>query len=420
MEKTDILVTGGGPAGMMAAIMSARSGKRVCLIEKNEKLGKKLFITGKGRCNFTNACDTETLLDNVITNKKFLYGAFYGFDSEAVRSFFDELGLKHKTERGNRVFPVSDHSSDVIRALEKELDRLSVRVMLNKKVMKLILEDGRVLGVKLSDGSEIRSDAVILCTGGRSYSLTGSDGDGERLLRDTGIRMEKMEPSLVPLVVSEPYIGELQGLSLKNVSLMLFTADVKKYEGFGELLFTHFGLSGPLALSGSCHIKEADYAQGVRAVIDLKPALSEKQLDDRLLRDFSVNTNKRFKNSLGGLLPAKLIPTVVRLSGIDPEKEVNSVTKDERKGLLKTLKALTFTVTGNRGFDEAVITRGGVSVKEIDPSTMRVKKIKGLYLAGEMIDTDAYTGGFNLQIAWSTGALAGSSAAEGMFGGPVQ
>ncbi len=397
---------------MMAAIMAARDNKKVTLIEKNEKLGKKLFITGKGRCNFTNACSVETLLDNVLTNRKFLYGAFYGFDSEAVMSFFEELGLKYKIERGNRVFPTSDHSSDVIKALEKELRRLSVDILLNTRVKELITDKEKVRGVRLFNGRAMKADSVILALGGNSYRSTGSDGEGNRLLRNTGLKLKEYEPSLVPLVAEEKYISGLQGLSLKNISLKISVDGKKRYEEFGELLFTHFGLSGPVVLSASCNLNEADYNKEVLAMIDLKPALSEKQLDQRLLKDFSANINKKFCNSLGGLLPSKLIPVMVELSGIDPDKEVNEVTKEERLKLLKLLKCLTFKITGNRGFDEAIITRGGVSVKEIDPSTMRVKKIPGLFLAGEMIDLDAYTGGFNLQIAWATGALAGRSIKE--------
>ena len=405
--RYEVTVVGGGPAGMIAAIMAARRNKKVCLIEKNEKLGKKLFITGKGRCNFTNACETETLLEHVLTNKKFLYGAFYSFDSENVRAFFGELGLKYKIERGNTVFPASDHSSDVIKALERELKRLSVEILLNTRVEALLLEENRIKGVRLSDKTEVLAEAVILALGGNSYASTGSNGEGEKLLKDTGLKLLNYEPSLVPFVVKESYITSLQGLSLKNISLKVLVDGKKRYEEFGELLFTHFGLSGPVVLSASCHLREADYKKDVQAVIDLKPALSEKQLDDRLLRDFSENINKKFRNSLGALLPSKLIPIIVELSGIEAEKAVHEITKEERRRLLSLFKGLTFTVAGNRGFDEAIITRGGVSVKEIDPSTMKVKKLENLYLAGEMIDVDAYTGGFNLQIAWSTGALAG-------------
>ena len=403
----DLIVVGGGPAGMMAAVMAARNDKRVCLIEKNDKLGKKLFITGKGRCNFTNACGVEELLDHVLTNKKFLFGAFYSFDSEAVIDFFEGLGVRHKVERGGRVFPASDHSSDVIRALEKELKRLSVEILLNTRLKELVIKDGRVCGVQLSDGRTVTAANIILALGGNSYRSTGSNGEGNRILKDTGLELMGYEPSLVPLTVSEAFIGRLAGLSLKNTGLRMTVDGKKRYEDFGELLFTHSGLSGPVILSASCNLKEEDYARGVTAVIDLKPALSEKQLDQRLLRDFSENINRKFSNSLGALLPSKLIPVITELSGIDPDKPVNSVTRAERQRLCMLLKGLSFNVTGNRGFDEAIITRGGVSVKELDPSTMKVKKLPGLSLAGEMIDLDAYTGGFNLQIAWSTGALAG-------------
>ena len=403
----DLIVAGGGPAGMMAAIMAARNDKRVCLIEKNDKLGKKLFITGKGRCNFTNAVSVEGLLDHVLTNKKFLFGAFYSFDSEAVIDFFEELGLKHKVERGGRVFPASDHSSDVIKALEKELKRLSVEILLNTRMKELVIKDGRVCGVMLSEGRIMEAENVILALGGNSYRSTGSNGEGNRILKDTGLKLIQYEPSLVPFEVSESFIGRLAGLSLKNISLKITVDGKKRYEDFGELLFTHTGLSGPVILSASCNLREEDYKKKVEALIDLKPALSEKQLDQRLLRDFSENINKKFANSLGALLPSKLIPVITKLSGIDADKPVNSITKTERKNLCMLLKSLSFSVKGNRGFDEAIITRGGVSVKELDPSSMKVKKLPGLSLAGEMIDTDAYTGGFNLQIAWATGALAG-------------
>ena len=421
---------------MIAAAKAAENGGRVCLIEKNEKLGKKLFITGKGRCNFTNACEPEALMENVLTNKRFLFGAFRYFDNRAVCDYFESLGLKYKIERGNRVFPASDHSSDVIKALEKELKRRGVEIVLNTRVCQLLTKEEtdegqafreeaeagssdtgngihfqRVYGVRLSDGRELTADRVILAVGGSSYPSTGANGEGEKLLGSFSVALVPSEPSLVPLVTAEEEIGQLQGLSLKNVNLRVFVGEKKRYEEFGELLFTHFGLSGPIVLSASCNLKEADYHEkgGIKAEIDLKPALSEKELDQRLLRDFSEQKNKLFRNSLGGLLPAKLISYMVKCSGIKPDKPVNLVTKEERKRLLSLLKRLSFKVIGNRGFDEAIITRGGVNVKEINPKTMEFKKLRGLYAAGEMLDVDAYTGGFNLQIAWATGALAGAS-----------
>ena len=421
---------------MIAALKAAENGGRIRLIEKNEKLGKKLFITGKGRCNFTNACEPEELSEHVLTNKRFLFGAFHYFDNRAVCDYFEGLGLKYKIERGNRVFPASDHSSDVIKTLEKELRRLGVEIFLNTRVSGLLTrresEDQRtftkkteadtkerknkgfvqrVTGVRLADGRELTADRVILALGGKSYPSTGSDGEGEKLLAGLPVTLVPLEPSLVPLEVKEEDIRELQGLSLKNVRFRILVGEKKRYEEFGELLFTHFGLSGPIVLSASCNLMEADYTSGqkITAVIDLKPALSEQELDQMLLRDFSEQKNKLFRNSRGGRLPAKLIPVMVARSGIFPDKQVNEITKEERKRLLFLLKNFSFTVTGNRGFDEAIITRGGVNVKEINPKTMEFKKLRCLYAAGELLDVDAYTGGFNLQIAWATGALAGYS-----------
>ncbi|HOO27549.1 MAG TPA: NAD(P)/FAD-dependent oxidoreductase [Lachnospiraceae bacterium] len=404
-----VIVAGGGPAGMMAAIAAAKCGYQVRLIEKNEKLGKKLFITGKGRCNLTNACDMETVLQNIISNRKFLYSALYGFSNWQTMEFFEELGLKIKTERGGRVFPVSDHSSDVIRVLEKELHSQNVAIHLRTKLTHVLVKDGHVTGIRLSDDTEIFADAVILALGGKSYPSCGADGDGWRIAKTLHMNTVEAEPSLVPLVVRESYAAKLQGLSLKNVRASVYYGDIKLFEEFGEMLFTHFGVSGPLILSASSHIRESMYAQNLRLLIDLKPALDEKQLDDRILRDFGENKNRQFRNSLGKLLPVKLIPVIIELSSVDGEKRVNEITKEERRKLVGLLKALPMTIIGNRGFDEAIITRGGVSVKEINPATLEVKKIKGLYMAGEMLDIDALTGGFNLQIAWSTGYAAGSS-----------
>ncbi|MCR4923978.1 MAG: NAD(P)/FAD-dependent oxidoreductase [Lachnospiraceae bacterium] len=402
-----VYVIGAGAAGMMAAINAAEKGHEVTIIEKNEKLGKKLFITGKGRCNITNDCDRETFFDNVISNKKFLYSSIAGLDPRATEDFFERLGLKLKIERGNRVFPISDHSSDVISTLKKEIDRLGIKVMLNSELTDIkIIEDRYIL--VLNNKKEIEAQRVILCTGGRSYPSTGSDGGADHFGELLSIKHTKLEPSLVPLTVREEYVKKLQGLTLKNVELTLKVKDKILYNSLGELLFTHFGLSGPLVLSASCHLKE-DETNGAKIYIDLKPALDEKKLDERLLSDFSKYSNKQFRNALSDLFPASLIPLMIELSDIDPYKQVNLVTKKEREKLRKLIKSLEFTVTGNRGFDEAIITRGGISIKEIDPKTMRLKKYEGIYVAGEMIDVDAYTGGFNLQIAWSTGALAGRS-----------
>ncbi len=399
------VVIGGGPAGMMAAA-AARAGGSVCLVEKNEKLGKKLFITGKGRCNVTNAADMETLFANVCTNAKFLYSAFYGFNNTAVMEFLEKAGCRLKTERGGRVFPVSDHSSDVIAALERELKRLGVEIRLHAEVERISVSNGKTTGVILKGGAALKADRVIVCTGGISYPVTGSTGDGYRFARETGHEVKALFPSLVPFEVREAWCRQAMGLSLKNVSLRLLIGGRRVYEGFGEMLFTHFGVSGPLVLTASSY-----YRQGSEALllIDLKPALDEEQLDRRLVRDFEENAKKQFKNSLGGLFPAKLIPVMAELSGIDPEKKVCEISRQERQAFGRLIKNLPLTVTGTRGFEEAIITRGGVSVRDVNPSTMESKKVGGLYFAGEVLDLDALTGGFNLQIAWSTGYLAGNS-----------
>ncbi len=409
-----IIVTGGGAAGMMAAVSVLQMGGRVVLFEKNEKLGKKLFITGKGRCNLTNDCDMETLFQNIMTNSKFLYSVFYGFDNHAVMDWFEKAGCPVKTERGGRVFPVSDHAYDVTAALERQLRKGKADIRLHTEVKRLLAEDGKIKGVELADGSVEYGDAVILATGGLSYPLTGSDGDGYRMAEEEGHTIKETFPSLVPLTIQEEWCKSLQGLSLKNVRASLFMEGKKPlYEGFGEMLFTHFGVSGPLILSASSYYGKK--GKGDKAVLrlDLKPALTPEQVDKRLLRDFEENKNKQFKNSLGKLFPSKLIPVMIALSGIDGEKKVHEVTKEERVRLAHLIKDLRMTVTGTRGYAEAVITRGGIHVKEVNPSTMESKIIKGLYFAGEMLDVDALTGGFNLQIAWSTGYQAGISAVEG-------
>ena len=415
-----VIIVGGGAAGMIAAVFAARAGNNVTLVEKNEKLGKKVYITGKGRCNVTNACDDMDFFQNVITNPKFLYSAYYGFTSSDVMDFFEDLKLPLKIERGNRVFPVSDHSSDVIGALKRELNRLSVEILYNTKAESIITEIVDSEGIEktiikgisiISNGkrSRLLCDKLILATGGNSYKSTGSDGDTWKFANELGISSKNAEPSLVPLTVKEDYIVDLQGLSLKNVSVDITRNGKNIYSGFGEMLFTHFGLSGPLILSASTLIKEDYYKDEIKAFIDLKPSLSVQELDERVQKDFKKYNNKQFINALSDLLPNKLIPIIVRLSGIDERKQVNLVTKEERKKLVNLLKHMEFIVIGNRGFDEAIITRGGISVKEINPKTMESKKIKGLYFAGEMIDVDALTGGFNLQIAWSTGRLAAIS-----------
>lgn len=406
---TDVIVIGGGAAGMMAAVAAAGGGGRVCLIEKNEKLGKKLFITGKGRCNVTNAAGMETFFDNVCCNRKFLYSAFYDYDNRAVMDFLEQAGCHLKIERGERVFPVSDHASDVTAAFARELKRLGVDILLNTEVQSLLTdgEEGggkqRITGVLLKNGRKLAAGRVIVCTGGVSYPSTGSTGDGHRFAKETGHEVTDLRPALVPLTVREAWCAELMGLSLRNVSLHMQKNGKEVYQGFGEMLFTHFGVSGPLVLSASSFYTGGE----AELLIDLKPALDEEQLDSRILRDFEENKNKSFKNSLGGLFPAKLIPVMVALSGIQPEKRVNEVTQKERRGFVKLTKRLPLTVTGTRGFAEAIITRGGVSVKDVNPSTMESKKVDGLYFAGEVLDVDALTGGFNLQIAWSTGHLAG-------------
>ena len=404
-----VIVVGGGAAGMMAASAAGEGGAEVLLLEKNEKLGKKLFITGKGRCNVTNGADMETLFSNVCTNPKFLYSAFYDFDNYGVMELLERAGCPLKTERGERVFPVSDHSSDVIGALQRAMKNCGVKVLLQTGVKELLYTEERVTGVVTEKGKKYEADSVIVCTGGISYPLTGSTGDGYRFGEECGHSVTKTLPALVPLQVMEEWCKDLMGLSLKNVEIRLKCGKREVYEGFGEMLFTHFGVSGPLILSASSY-----YQPGTESTltIDLKPAMDMEQLDKRILRDFEANKNRQFKNSLGALFPAKLIPVMIELSGIHPDKKVNEITREERKGFADLIKCLPLTVTGTRGFAEAIITRGGISVKEINPSTMESKKKKGLYFAGEVLDLDALTGGFNLQIAWSTGHLAGKSSAE--------
>lgn len=398
---------------MMAAYAAAESGHAVTLLEQNEKLGKKLFITGKGRCNLTNASDMEQLFANVVSNRKFLYSAFYSYDNEQVISFFESHGMPTKTERGNRVFPVSDHSSDVIAALSAALREQHVEVFLHTKVKRLLLEkrdeEKRVTGVELADHTKMHADAVIVATGGISYPSTGATGDGYRMAEESGHKMVSPTPALVPMEMKEPWVRDLQGLSLRNVRMSVTRGKKKLYEDFGEMLFTHFGVSGPLVLSASGCIPAKAFDQELSMTIDLKPALDVEQLDHRILRKFDEMKNKQFKNSLGHLLPAKMIPVMIALSGIDPDTKVNEISREQRQNLLHLFKNMPLTITGLRDFKEAIITKGGVSVKDINPSTMESKLVQGLYFCGEVLDLDALTGGYNLQIAWSTGHLAGIS-----------
>lgn len=452
-----VLVIGGGAAGMMAAYAAAKNGHCVTLLEKNEKLGKKIYITGKGRCNVTNAGETTEFFEQVMRNPKSLYSAVYSFDAPQVMAFMEAYGCPLKVERGNRVFPVSDHASDIIRACARALEHVGVRVHLHTKVDRLLVEETgeplsldeacgcrekkksqdhsvdhvkrrRVLGVCLTNGECLLADAVIVATGGLSYPTTGSDGDGFRFAGELGIKVEPCRPALVPFVVREEWCRRLQGLALKNVSVSLISDTKTIYSGQGEMLFTHFGVSGPLILSasshyanvcGKCETKQRSHdhteiypkeEKDTVLLIDLKPALSEEVLDKRLLREFEENRNKQFKNAVESLFPAKLIPVMVELSEIEGTKPVHDITKEERLRFVRLMKALPLTITGTRGYAEAVITQGGVSVKEINPSTMESRKVKGLYFAGEVLDVDALTGGYNLQIAWATGHLAGESA----------
>ena len=407
---SNVIVVCGGAAGMMAAVFAARNGQNVQLLEKNEKLGKKLFITGKGRCNITNAADIEDLFTAVTSNPKFLYSGFYSFTNQQVIDFFEELGVKTKIERGERVFPVSDHSSDVIAAFSRELKSLGVAVSLHTEVGELLCEQDKVCGVLLTNGKKMKADAVIVATGGISYPSTGSTGDGYRFARETGHRVTELLPSLVPMEVRQWYAKELQGLSLRNIEIRITDGKKKLYEEFGEMLFTHYGVTGPVILSASSVVGKTLRKKELTLHIDLKPALSEEQLDKRILREFDANHNKQYKNSIDSLFPAKLKPVMIELSEIEPEKKVNEITKEERQRLVHLIKDFTMTLTGLRGYNEAIITKGGVSVKEIDPGTMESKKMKGLYFAGEVLDLDAVTGGYNLQIAWSTGYLAGINA----------
>ena len=406
-----VLIIGGGAAGMMAGVFAARNHHEVHILEKNEKLGKKVFITGKGRCNVANACDTEELFPAVMSNPKFLYSGFYSFGPQDVMNFFEEAGVPLKVERGNRVFPQSDHSSDIIRALERELKKAGAKVHLHTTVKEIVKkpEAEKVTGVILEDGTFMEGDAVIVATGGFSYQSTGSTGDGYRFARELGLKVTDISPSLVPLKTKEDYIPKLQGLSLKNTGLTIKNGKKVLYEDFGEMMFTHFGVTGPMMLSASAHIgaKLAKAENGeLCAYLDLKPALTKEQLDARILREFETGQNKQFKNVIGVLFPSSLTPVMLELGGIPAEKKIHDISREERQHFVDLVKAFPFTITGMGEFKEAIITKGGVSVKEINPGTMESKKISGLYFAGEVLDLDAVTGGYNLQIAWSTAYLA--------------
>lgn len=423
-KMSHVIVAGGGAAGMMAACAAAECGHSVVLLEQNEKLGKKLFITGKGRCNVTNACEREKLFENLVSNPKFLYSAFSDFDNQQVMELLREAGCPLKVERGERVFPVSDHSSDVIAALARLLRQRGVDVRLHTRVREVLVEreagsdekEGPdqgartvVKGVLLADGQRLQADAVVLATGGLSYPSTGAAGDGHRMAEKLGHTLKECTPALTPMETAESWCASLQGLSLKNVALAMYCGNKKIWQGFGEMLFTHFGISGPLVLSASSFYGRCKDKNAVTAVVDLKPALSAEQLDRRILRDFEENRNKQFKNVIGGLYPARLVPVMIGLSGINAEKKIHEITRQERERLVEVTKNLTMHVTGLRDFSEAIITQGGIKVKEVNPSTMESRVVRGLYLVGELLDLDGLTGGFNLQIAWSTGHLAGKS-----------
>ncbi len=405
-ETCDLVVIGGGPAGMMCALRAAERGRRVVILDGNRLLGRKLRITGKGRCNVTNNCDVRTVLQNIPGDGRFLYSALSRFGPVETMAFFEALGVPLKTERGSRVFPVSDKADDVADALVRRLAALGVRV-LRTRATRILTEDGAVCGVECEDGT-LRCRAAALCTGGRSYPLTGSDGAGYEMARALGHTLVPTRPSLVPLESADACCAEMQGFSLRNVLLRAYEDDRQIYAEQGEMLFTHFGVSGPLVLSASAHMRKMGAAR-YRLEIDLKPALDEKKLDERILRDFEKYANKEFKNALNDLAGRAMIPVLVALSGIPEELKVNSITREQRKRLVRLFKAFPVSVSGFRPIDEAIVTAGGVSTKEINPRTMESKLVRGLYFAGEILDLDAYTGGFNLQIAWATGHAAGGA-----------
>ena len=403
-----VVIIGGGAAGMIAAYSAALTSNKVILLEKNEKLGKKIYITGKGRCNLTNASDMNTVMENVVSNKRFLFSAFRNFTNEDIMKLVENNGTKLKVERGNRVFPVSNHSSDVIKSIENAIRDLGVDIRLNTKVDELIIENNRCVGVIVGK-NKITADAVIVATGGMSYQATGSDGDGYRFAKEAGLSVSKLYPSLVPFNVEGERVKALQGLSLRNIHVYIYNDKKLVYDEFGEMLFTHFGVSGPVIISASALIVNRDI-KGYRLCIDLKPALDNEKLDERILRDFAEQKNKQLKNSLNKLFPTKLIDEVIYQSKIDPEKKANLLTKEERHRLVSATKNLEFKLSSTRGFNEAIITKGGVEVSQINPKTMESKSVKGLFFAGEVLDLDALTGGYNLQIAWSSGYAAGEGA----------
>ena len=406
-----ILIIGGGAAGMAAAAFLGEHGHQIHVFEKNEKLGKKLFITGKGRCNLTNSCDEETFFQSVVSNEKFLYSAFHGFSNEDAIAYFEQLGLPLKEERGGRIFPKSDHSSDVIKALEQRMKELDVKIHLNSLVKEILLQETdagqkKVTGVLLENGQEIVGDKVIVATGGMSYQATGSTGDGYEFAKHAGHKVTTLRSALVPMETKEEYIPRMQGLSLKNVRFTVKDGKKVLYQDFGDLLFTHFGMSGPLVLTASSYLGKKLEKKELQGTIDLKAALTEEQLDARLLREFETGKNKQFKNVISGMFPSKMFPVILELGKIPPEKKVNEITKAERMEFLRVVKNFPVTITGLRGFREAIITQGGVKTGEINPKTMESKKAQGLYFIGEVLDLDAVTGGFNLQIAWSTARAA--------------
>lgn len=402
-----VIIVGGGAAGMLASVIAARNGCEVLLFEKNEKLGKKVYITGKGRCNVTNNCDPEELLQAVMSNPKFLYSAFYSFTSQDMMHLLEEACVPLKTERGNRVFPVSDHSSDIIHGLERLMKKYHVQIRLHCEVLEILTENGIASGVKLKDHTVYTSDSVIVATGGLSYPTTGSTGDGYRFATETGHKVTECIPSLVPLTTREDYIPLMKGLSLRNVELTIKRGKKTVYQDFGEMMFTHFGITGPLVLSASAKIgKFLQKGEELNAFLDLKPALSHEQLDDRILREFSAAQNKQFKNVIGVLFPSSLTPVIIGIGPISGDKIIHDISRESRLAFGSLVKAFPFTITGLGGFSEAVITRGGVSVKDIQPGSMESKLIKNLYFIGEVLDLDAVTGGYNLQIAWSTAYLA--------------
>ena len=407
-----VIVIGGGASGMMAAITAAENGAEVILLEKNDRLGKKILITGKGRCNVTTDKDTDEIIRSFVHNGKFLYTALSSFSNQQVKYFFEEAGVPLKVERGERVFPVSDQSKDIVNALRRKMQEAGVDVWLNATVKEVLVEDGRVSGVQLVNGQKLLADHVIVATGGASYPGTGTTGDGYHFARKTGHTVVNLRPSLIPLECAEGYVKALQGLSLKNVNFTIETAQGKKLiQDFGEMLFTHFGISGPIVLS--CSYKAVDYWQKTKelliGIIDFKPALTPEKLDARILRDIEEQKNKQLKNSLHSLMPSKLIPVFIQRAGISPDKAMHQITREERQRMVELLKNFRFTITKARPIEEAIVTAGGVSVKEVSPKTMESKLVRGLYFTGEVLDIDGMTGGFNLQAAFSTGYLAGTA-----------